>query len=188
MRPVRDPDDNHRPGAVKSLIEFVVILGIAFALVFGFVKPVVADSFYVDSGSMEPTLHGCEGCVNDRVLVNKLAYDLSDVERGDIVLFESPVDGDVLIKRAVGLPGDTLEIRAGTLYLNGEPQDEPYLHPDTRYPPPFGPVTVPEGHFFAMGDNRTGSTDSRSYGPAPGKNLIGEAKVRYWPPGRVDLF
>jgi signal peptidase I len=156
---------------------------------------VVADSFYVDSGSMEPTLHGCEGCVNDRVLVNKLAYDLPDVERGDIdvergdiVLFESPVDGRVLIKRAVGLPGDNLQTRNGMLYLNGEPQEEPYLHPDARYSPPFGPVTVPEGHFFAMGDNRTGSKDSRSYGPVPGGNLIGEAKVRYWPPGRVDLF
>jgi signal peptidase I len=185
---LRGPNDNRRPGAIKSLIEFVVILAIAFALVFGFVKPVVADSFYVDSGSMEPTLHGCEGCVNDRVLVNKLAYGLSDVERGDIVLFESPVDGKVLIKRAVGLPGDTLEIRAGKLYLNGEPREEPYLHPDAQHSPPFGPVTVPEGHFFAMGDNRTGSTDSRSYGPVSGENLIGEAEVRYWPPGRLDLF
>lgn len=183
-----EPDYNHRPRAVKSLVEFVVILALAFVLVFGFVKPVVADSFYVDSPSMEPTLHGCEGCNDDRVLVNKLAYDLSDVERGDIILFESPVDGRVMIKRAVGLPGDTLEIRDGKLYLNGEPQEEPYLHPDARYSPPFGPVKVPEGHFFAMGDNRTNSTDSRSYGPVPQSNLIGEAKVRYWPPGRVGLL
>lgn len=107
------PSRSHRHGGhgsrfLRSLIEFGVILAIAFALVFGFVKPVVADSFYVYSGSMEPTLHGCEGCLNDRVLVNKLAYDLSDVERGDIVLFESPVDGAVLIKRIVGLPGDAL--------------------------------------------------------------------------------
>ncbi len=186
---VRDSDNNRGSRAIRSLVEFVVVLAIAFALVFGFVKPVVADSFYVDSGSMEPTLHGCKGCNNDRVLVNKLAYGLSDVERGDIVLFDSPlVVGDVLIKRVVGLPGDTLEIRNGKLYLNGEPQKEPYLHPDARYSPPFGPVTVPEGHFFAMGDNRTGSTDSRSYGPVPEENLIGEAEVRFWPPGRVSLF
>ena len=180
--------EGRRSGAVRSLVEFVVILAVAFALVFGFVKPVVADSFYVPSGSMEPTLHGCEGCTNDRVLVNKLAYDLSDVERGDIVVFESPVDGDVLIKRAVGLPGDTLEIRDGKLYLNGGPKDEPYLHPDARNSSSFGPVTVPEGHFFAMGDNRMGSTDSRSYGAVPEGNLIGEAKVRYWPPDRLNLF
>lgn len=184
---VREPD-NSRSRAMKSLVEFVVILALAFALVFGFVKPVVADSFYIDSGSMEPTLHGCDGCNNDRVLINKLAYDLSDVERGDIVLFESPVDGKVLIKRAVGLPGDTLEIRNSALYLNGEPQEESYLKPDAWYSPPLGPVTLPEGHFFAMGDNRMGSTDSRSYGPVPGGNLIGEAKVRYWPLGRVSLF
>ena len=186
---MRSPGNTRGPGAVKSLIEFAVILAIAFALVFGFVKPVVADSFYIDSGSMEPTLHGCDGCNNDRVLVNKLAYDLSDVQREDIVLFESLlVDGDVLIKRAVGLPGDTLEIRGGKLYLNGELQEESYLHPDARYSPPFGPVTVPEGHFFAMGDNRVGSTDSRSFGPVSEGDLIGEAKVRYWPPGRLDAF
>ena len=177
-----------KSGATRSVVEFAVILAVAFALVFGFVKPVVADSFYVPSGSMEPTLHGCEGCTNDRVLVNKLAYGLSDVERGDIVVFESPVDGEVLIKRAVGLPGDTLEIRDGKLYLNGEPQEEPYLHPDARHSPPFGPVAVPEGHFFAMGDNRPGSTDSRSYGAVPEGNLIGEAKVRFWPPDRLNLF
>ena len=182
------PPDTRGPGTIRSLVEFAVILAVAFALVFGFVKPVVADSFYVPSGSMEPTLHGCEGCTNDRVLVNKLGYDLSEVGRGDIVVFESPVNGDVLIKRAVGLPGDTLEIRAGKLILNGEPQDEPYLNPGAGYSPPFGPVAVPEGYFFAMGDNRTGSTDSRSYGPVPEGNLIGEAKVRYWPPGRVSLF
>ena len=185
---MRDSNNHDRSRAAKSLVEFVVILIVAFALVFGFVKPVVADSFYVDSGSMEPTLRGCEGCTNDRVLVNKLAYDLSDVERGDIVLFESPVDGVVLIKRVVGLPGDTLEIRDGTLYLNGAPQEEPYLNPDARYPPPFGPVTVPAEHFFAMGDNRTGSTDSRVYGPVPGENLIGEAEVRFWPPGRLGAL
>ncbi|CAN5694489.1 signal peptidase I [soil metagenome] len=176
------------PGPIKSLVEFVVILAFAFTLVFGFVKPVIADSFYVDSGSMEPTLHGCDGCTNDRVLVNKLAYDLSDIERGDIVLFESPVDGDALIKRAVGLPGDNLEIRGGKLYLNGEPQEEPYLKANAWYSSPFGPVTVPEGHFFAMGDNRMNSTDSRSYGPVPEDHLIGEAEVRFWPPGRVGLF
>ena len=105
------------------------------------------------------------------------------------MLFESPlVDDDVLIKRAVDLPGDTLEIRNGTLYLNDEPQDEPYLDPGAGYSPPFGPVTIPEGHFFAMGDNRMGSTDSRSYGAVPEGNLIGEAKVRYWPPDRLNLF
>lgn len=177
------PDDDCRSRTIKSLAEFVVILVVAFALVFGFVRPVVAEPFRIPTESMVPTLE-----IGDRVLANKVAYDLSDVERGDIVLFESPVDGRVLIKRAVGLPGDTLEIRDGTLYLNDEPQEEPYLEPGARRPPPFGPVTVPEGYFFAMGDNRMNSTDSRSYGPLPGESLIGEAEVRFWPPTRLNVL
>lgn len=76
----------------------------------------------------------------------------------------------------------------GRLYLNGEPQEEPYLNGDGRYSPPYGPVTVPAGHFFAMGDNRTGSHDSRSYGPLPGNDLVGEAEVRFWPPDRLAIF
>lgn len=83
--PVRESGNNRRPGAIKPLVEFVVILAIAFALVFGFVKPVLADSFVIPSESMVPTLE-----IGDRVLANKLAYGLSDVERGDIVIFRSP--------------------------------------------------------------------------------------------------
>ena len=135
-----EPTDNRRNRAVRSLVEYAIILAVAFALVFGFVRPVVAAPFEIPSGSMEPTLHGCKGCIkNDRVLANKLAYDLSNVQRGDIVVFESPIDGTVLIKRAVGIPGDTLEIWDGTFYLNGELQEEPYLNPDAGYSPPFGP-------------------------------------------------
>jgi signal peptidase I len=165
-----------------SWLEFPVILLVSFGLVFGFVRPVVAEPFRIPSGSMIPTLQ-----IGDRVLANKLAYDLSDIERGDIIIFRSPADGETLIKRAVGLPGDKLEIRGGKLYINGELQDEPYLKPDTQISQPFGPVTVPKGHFFAMSDNRENSTDSRVYGPVPGENVIGEAKVRFWPPDRIGL-
>lgn len=180
---MREPGDNRRPGTVKSLVEFVIILVVAFALVFGFVRPVVAEPFKIPTESMVPTLE-----VGDRVLANKISYDLSNVQHGDVVVFESPQSSDVLIKRAVGLPGDTLEIRAGKLYLNGEPQKEPYLKLDARYSQPLGPIVVPEGHFFAMGDNRMNSNDSRDYGPVPEGNLIGEAEVRFWPPGRIDFF
>lgn len=167
-------------------MEFVVILLVAFLLVFGFVRPVVAESFYVGSESMEPTLHGCEGCNNDRVLINKLIYDLTEPERGDIVLFESAEGGkDPLIKRVVGLPGERVAVRDGTLRVDGEPQDEPYLGRNARSVPDFGPVTVPEEHVFVMGDNRNYSIDSRYYGPVPQENIIGEAAVRFWPPGRV---
>jgi signal peptidase I len=175
----------------KSLLELPVILLISFALVFGFVRPVIASPFYVGSGSMEPTLHGCQGCTNDRVLINKLAYDLKEPERGDIVLFRDPEGGaEPLIKRIVGLPGDTVAVRHGKLVLNGETRKEPYVVnracvkgvPKTCS---FGPVTVPKGHVFVMGDNRARSYDSRFFGPVPERSLIGEALFRFWPPGRV---
>ena len=170
----------------RSLLELPVILLISFVLVFGFVRPVVASPFYVGSKSMVPTLK-----VWDRLLINKLAYDFEGPQRGDIVLFEDPAGGeDPLIKRVVGLPGDTLEIRDGTLVVNGEPQEEPYLRkkPCVRGIPKtctFGPVKVPKDHYFVMGDNRANSGDSRFFGSVPEEDLIGEALFRFWPPGRV---
>ncbi len=167
---------------------------ISFVLVFGFVRPVVAAPFYVGSGSMEPTLHGCKGCDNDRLLINKLAYDLGDPKRGDIALFEDqqprvPPE-DPLIKRVVGLPGETLEIRGGKVFVDGDPLNEPYVENDPCAPGyprtcSFGPVTVPEGHYFMMGDNRTHSVDSRFFGPIPRDEVIGEALVRFWPVNRA---
>ena len=176
---------------LKSLLELPVILLISFVLVFGFVRPVIAAPFYVGSESMEPTLHGCQGCTNDHLLINKLAYDLARPERGDIVLLQDPQGGEEpLIKRVVGLPGDTMKIRGGKLFVNGEPHREPYVinKPCLRGAPrtcSFGAITVPKGHVFVMGDNRAHSYDSRFFGPLPEGDLIGEALFRFWPPGRV---
>ena len=111
-------EHERRSATYRTLLELPIILLISFALVFGFVRPVIAAPFYVGSESMVPTL-----MVWDRVLINKLAYDFAEPQRGDIVLFESPEGGeDPLIKRVVGLPGDTIEVRAGTLYVNGRQQ------------------------------------------------------------------
>ena len=168
-----------------------MIFLISFALVFGFVRPVVAAPFYVGSESMDPTLHGCKGCTNDRLLINKLAYDIKAPKRGDIALFDDQQGGEkTLIKRVVGIPGDELELRNGKLSVNGEPLQEPYVKNDPckpGYPKTcsFGLVTVPEDHYFMMGDNRTRSTDSRFFGPVPEDDIIGEALVRFWPPGRA---
>jgi signal peptidase I len=176
-------------GLRKSLLELPVILLISFVLVFGFVRPVDASPFYVGSESMVPTLE-----VWDRVLINKLAYDFEEPRRGDIVLFESPDGADEpLIKRVVGLPGETLELRKGVLFINGEKVEEPYLErkPCARGMPKtcsFGPKTVPQGHVFMMGDNRTNSLDSRFFGPVPEEDLIGPTLFRFWPPGRVGLL
>ncbi|MCA1688010.1 MAG: signal peptidase I [Actinobacteria bacterium] len=165
------------------MLEFLVILLVSFVLVFGFVRPVIAAPFYVGSESMDPTLE-----VWDRVLINKLAYDFVEPERGDIVLFESPEGGkDPLIKRVVGLPGERIELRNGRLFVNGEPEEEPYLRGRLPGATSYGPVRVPEDHVFVMGDNRNNSFDSRFFGPVPEENLIGEALFRFWPPGRAGV-
>jgi signal peptidase I len=169
-------------------------MAVAFALVFGFIKPAVADSYRIPSSSMEPTLHGCEGCNNDRVMANKFIYHFTEPKRGQIVVFRSVEDGEtLLIKRVVGVAGDTITLRGGILYVNGEPQQEPYVHanPCRRYLPKtcaFGPITVPRGHLFLMGDNRAVSHDSRFFGAVPEENVEAEAFFRYWPLGRIGTL
>jgi signal peptidase I len=177
-------EHERRSATYRILLELPIILLISFALVFGFVRPVIAAPFYVGSQSMVPTL-----MVWDRILINKLAYDFAEPQRGDIVLFESPEGGEEpLIKRVVGLPGDTIEVRAGKLYIDGRRQREPYVNNHLRtMQSPYGPTEVPEGHYFMMGDNRGNSADSRFFGPVPEENLIGEALFRFWPPSRVGV-
>jgi signal peptidase I len=178
----------------RQLLEFVLTLAVAFALVFGFIKPAVADSYRIPTSSMEPTLHGCEGCNNDRVLANKFIYRFTEPKRGQIVVLKSVEDDEtLLIKRVVGIPGDRIQLRGGTLYVNGERQEEPYVHVDpcVRYMPKtcaFGPVRVPRGHVFLMGDNRAYSHDSRFFGAVPEENVEAEAFLRYWPLNRIGTL
>ena len=187
-------DGSSGTGWRRQLLESVLTVAVAFALVFGFIKPAVADSYRIPSSSMEPTLHGCEGCNNDTVMANKFIYRFTDPERGQIVVFRSVEDGEMLlIKRVVGVQGDKVRLRGGILFVNGEPQEEPYVHanPCHRYVPKtcaFGPVTVPRGHLFLMGDNRAVSHDSRFFGAVPEENVEGEAFLRYWPPGRIGML
>jgi signal peptidase I len=178
-----------RPGRPSSreaggFLEFVIILAVAFALVFGFVRPFVLEAFRIPSESMVPTLE-----VGDRVFVNKFIYRFTEPERGDIVVFESVNGGEEdLIKRVVGVPGDEIEVRSGTLLVNGEPQNEPYLNreiPDDSF---FGPSRLSEGEVFVMGDNRANSADSRVFGPLPVENIEGEAFIRFWPPTRIGAL
>ena len=130
---------------------------------------------------MVPTLE-----IGDRLFVNKFIYRFTDPERGDVIVFRSVEGGEEdLIKRVVAVPGDTVEVRDGTLYVNGQPQPDAYVNrefPDRSY---YGPTTVPEGRVFAMGDNRANSRDSRFFGPVPYENIEGEAFLLFWPPGRI---
>ena len=177
--PAREP--RKKGGGV---LEFLVILIVAFALVFGFVRPFVVEAFYIPSESMVHTLE-----VGDRVLVNKFIYRFEEPERGDVVVFRSVEGGDEdLIKRVVGLPGDEISVRKGALHVNGERQNEPYVNEEIPDVNTYGPMKVPEGHVFAMGDNRANSRDSRFFGPVPYKNIEGEAFVIFWPPARLGLL
>jgi signal peptidase I len=149
------------------------------------IKTFVAQTFYIPSPSMEKTL-----LVDDRVLVNKLAYKMGDVDRGDVVVFKRPpkeTDTSIkdLIKRVVGLPGETIEARNGVVYINSVALAEPYLQPGmpTNELPP---TVVPEGTYFVMGDNRTNSFDSRRFDPIPDDLLVGRAEARIWPLSRLD--
>ncbi len=162
--------------------EFVLTIIVAFALVFGVVQPFIVQAFRIPSESMIPTLE-----VKDRILANKFIYRFSEPDRGDIVVFDSVQsdDDDTLIKRVVGLEGDEIRVQGGLLFVNGEPQEEPYLNEEETFRGYYGPSVVPEDHVFVMGDNRGNSADSRVFGPLPLDNIKGEAFLRFWPPSKI---
>lgn len=179
--------DDRRKGTTRNLIEFAITILVAFVLVFGFVRPFVLAAYRIPSESMVPTLE-----VGDRVLANKFIYRFTEPDRGDVAIFDVPFQPDPLIKRVVGLPGDEIEVKGGTLLIDGKPRKEPYVvnDPCVRGLPKtcsFGPVTVPRDHYFMMGDNRTNSRDSRFIGPIPEDDVMGEAFLRFWPPNRIGV-
>jgi signal peptidase I len=157
----------------------VVVVSAVFAL--GFVRPFVAEVFFVSSGSMSPTLKR-----GDSVLAARFAYSFGGPERGDLAVLEDPEnEAGVLIKRAVGLSGDTVEVRDGFLFVNGERRREPYVDYNLADSTFFGPEKVPAEEVFVMGDNRSNSRDSREFGPVPEEYLLGKVVFRLWPPGRA---
>ena len=136
----------------------------------------------INGASMEPNFHNGEF-----ILTNKITYKFRDPQRGDVVIFKSPMDKEVdYIKRIIGLPGDTVALHDNALYVNGQKVVEPYLAPDVTI---FGgsflaegqEITVPPGRYFVCGDNRPHSSDSREFGTIAKEDFIGEAIFRYWP-------
>lgn len=166
----------------SSLIEIVESVAIAVILAF-VIRIFLFQPFYIPSGSMEPTL-----MIGDRILVNKFIYHFQEPKRGDVIVFKYPLEPERdYIKRVIGLPGETLEIRDSQLYINGEPVPEDYLPENLRFMD-FGPVTIPENAYFMMGDNRNNSQDSRFWGTLPREYIQGKAVVIYWPLTRIGLI
>lgn len=182
---------------LRGLLEWIVVAVGALAVAL-LIKAFLLQAFYIPSGSMLETLH-----VNDRVLVNKLSYRLHDVNRGDLVVFEKPelASGDIndLIKRVIALPGETLTLVNGEVFIDGARLDEPYVLgkpsvserdqiPNCDNTPAPDRCTVPQGFIFVMGDNRTGSSDSRTFGPIDESLIVGRAFLKVWPIGDISFL
>ena len=180
----------------RAVVEWAIIL-MAVLLCTVLLRTYVVQSFYIPSGSMLPTLQ-----VGDRIIVDKLSYHLHDVHRGDIVVFARPPLEDQeyadLVKRVIGLPGETISSKSGSVYINGRKLNEPWLpsgpnsftgslagnDPNPQFNLP-GPVKIPAGEYFVMGDNRTNSEDSRFFGPIPRSLIVGRAVAVIWPLGHI---
>lgn len=236
--------DADRAPKKSALREGVVLVSCALVLYYVMLT-FIARPYLIPSESMEPTLHGCKGCVGDRIMVDKVTYRFTSPQPGDVIVFKGPPNWNVgyksirshnaairalqnglsfigfvppdendLVKRVIATGGQTVQCRADSgLTVDGKPLEEPYLSPTTMMADPavypclgneFGPVTVPDGKVWVMGDNRTHSADSRAHctstpaeaqkgilctgdpetGTVPVSDVIGKARFIAWPPGR----
>jgi signal peptidase I len=155
-----------------------------------FIRTFIFGPYKIPTGSMKPTF-----MEEDKIFVDKLSYRFRSPERGDIIVFKYPLDRKKdFVKRLAGLPGDSLEIRKGVLLVNGKPMTEPpfarntyYNVEDWQYGKSGLVIRVPDGHYFALGDNSAHSADSRQWGFVPKKDLVGKAFMIWWPPKRIKL-
>jgi signal peptidase I len=199
---VRNPIDRLTVGLPRSwriTLDWLVTIVGAIVIVLA-IKQWVVNPYRIPSSSMEPTLHcarpapGCESSFSDRVLACRFCYRLWSPARRDIIVFRTPDraiqdcgSGGVFVKRLIGLPGETWSERDGFVFINGKRLDEPYVRPGRRDSETHPPVKIAPGHYFMMGDNRTGSCDSRRWGTVPRDSLIGKVIATYWPPSRISI-
>jgi signal peptidase I len=203
------------PAFARGFAEILESLIIAGILVFLIIRPFFVQAFYIPSESMEPTLlghsagfNGHEDTVHDHIFVNKLIYRYSDPKFRDIIVFKAPKSADaesaykglpqqenVLIKRLIGVPGDTIEVKDGAVYRDGQKLVEPYIkEPMSPVPLPgakYGvdqPLHLGPNQLFVMGDNRNDSNDSRYWGPLERSRVIGKASVIFWPINRIRIL
>ncbi|MEL6580448.1 MAG: signal peptidase I [Cyanobacteria bacterium J06621_12] len=167
----------------NPIVELLKTLVSAGILAIG-IRACVAEARFIPSESMLPTLE-----IDDRLIIEKISFRFRKPKRGDVVVF-SPTDAlreqdykEAFIKRVIGIPGDTVEVRDGEVYVNDQKLSEKYILEPPNYK--FPPTQVPEGEYLVLGDNRNNSYDSHYWGFVPLDNLIGRATVRFWPPDRL---
>jgi signal peptidase I len=200
---VTSTDFAPRPAAPKKThrLRETVIVAVIAVLIAVLLRTFVVQTFFIPSGSMEPTLQ-----IGNRIVVDKLSYAFHSVHRGDIVVFARPPREDCagppvadLVKRVIGLPGETISLSGhGDVVINGKRLDETWLPSSvqgTTYPGPAGndyaldhPYKIPANEYFVMGDNRDDSCDSRFWGPISGSLIVGKVDVRIWPLSAFRFF
>lgn len=152
--------------------DLLIAIGLALVIIVFLYQPVK-----VEGTSMAPLLSDQE-----RIFINKFVYRFEPIQRGDVVVFWYPLDrSKSFIKRVIALPGETVEIRRGVLFVNGKKVAEPYVPPRYADLSDYGPARVPKDNYFVMGDHRVSSNDSRIFGPVPNEFIYGRAVFAYWP-------
>lgn len=185
------PKSVQQPSDENLWVEGLKTVGLSVLFAFG-IRIGVAQSFFIPSGSMKPTLK-----IDDRLMVDKVSYHFQNPQRGDIVVFSPPNAAtaqcglqqdfhDFFIKRIIGLPGEKIEVKGGRVYVNDRPLRENYIANEPLYQ--WGPVIVPSSSYLVLGDNRNNSCDSHLWGFVPQDHIVGRAVVRFWPFDRIDTF
>ncbi len=168
-----------------EILETMVFAGSMFIVIFLF----IAFPTSVQGSSMEPNLHN-----NDRIIISKISYKIEPVKRGDVIVLQSPSNSDIwFVKRVIALPGESIKIQSGSVYVNDSILNEPYishestntwengfLHDNETY-------LVPQDYFFVLGDNRPRSSDSRMFGPVHISSVVGKAIYRFFPPNQTGF-
>jgi signal peptidase I len=188
------------PHGWRITIDWLVTIVGAIVIVLA-IKHWVVNPYRIPSSSMEPTLHcarpgpDCEAGYSDRVLACRFCYRLWSPRRGDIIVFQTPKLADLrcgaggtFVKRLIGLPGDVVAENDGRVFVNGKRLDEPYVDPALRDHETASWPQVAPGHYFFLGDDRSHSCDSRTWGTVPRSSLVGPVIATYWPLNRIDWF
>jgi signal peptidase I len=175
-----EPENKNQESFWKELAK---LLAIAAVIVVPF-RAYVAQPFIVDGASMDPTFTN-----GQYLIVDELSYHFTSPERGSVLIFKFPKDtSKYFIKRVIGLPGETVSLKRGKVFINGKELDEPYIKYTSDNTLSY---TLAEGEYFVMGDNRSASADSRLWGPVPARDIVGRPILRLWPPsiwpGKHDL-